>query len=333
MISLLDFYQQHDISPVKQEISDLPAHFARRAHLYRSLGLPPFALEGRTVLEVGPGTGENALYTASLKPARYVLLEPNRAGAEVLRRRWPDTHGGRERWEIRAETIEEYQGGLFDVVLCEGLLGLCGSDPLVLLEAAAKHVKVGGVLVVTCIDPISDHAEVVRRAMAQRMIDRSAPLADQVATLRPIFAPHLATLKGMTRSVDDWILDNLLNPASIGPTLSIPDALTALDGRFEVLGCSPRFLIDWRWYKESAPGNAWAIQSYWEQAHNLLDYRRIESPRDPCSNRVMMERCRTVRVELAAFERGECGSRPRIGPLQDIGWFGRGQQYLSLVRV
>lgn len=334
MTSLLDFYQQHQISPVRQDIQDLPAHFGRRAHLYRSLGLPPFAIRGKSVLEVGPGSGENALYTASLNPARYVFVEPNPTAAAELRERWPMTHSGDERWEIVDVSVEAYAGGTFDLVLCEGLLGLCGSDPKVLLEYVVKHVAVGGVLVITCIDPISDHAEVLRRCIAQRIIDRyrSAPLAEQVAQLCAVFAPHLATLKGMTRSVEDWILDNLLNPASIGPTFSIPDACEALDGRFEVLGCSPRFLLDWRWYKDSAPGNAWAVQSYWRQAHNLLDCRRTFPQRSERSNRELSAKCLEVRQALRVFEAG--GPPPREAlTFTDISWFGRGQQYLSFVRV
>ncbi len=326
MTSLLNFYQQHGISPVKQDISDLPAHFARRAHLYRSLGLPPMAVRSRSVLEVGPGSGENAEYTLSLCPWWYIALEPNAAGAAHMKARFQG------RIDVQQKRIEDFEPLYkFDLVLCEGLLGLCGTDPKALLEHVVKHVAPGGVLVITCIDAISDHAEVLRRAMAQQMIDRSAPLADQVAVLRPVFAPHLATLKGMTRSVDDWIIDNLLNPASIGPTFSIPEACEALDGRFDVLGCSPRFLIDWRWYKDAEHGNKWAINSYWTQAHNLMDYRRIDEPRWEEENRALTERCLRTRAMLRAYEAGEDILLPKE-ELDSIGWFGRGQQYLSFVR-
>jgi SAM-dependent methyltransferase len=330
--SLLAFYQQHAISPVRQHVTDLDAHFARRAGLYRALGLPPFSIHGRTVLEIGPGSGDNALYTASLKPARYVLLEPNPTGAADLRKKWPYTRSGSERYEIVEQRIEDYDPAQqFDVVLCEGLLGLCGTDPRRLLDTVACHVKPGGVLVITCIDPISDHAEILRRAMAQRLIDRSAPLADQVATLRPVFVPHLATLNGMTRSVDDWIVDNLLNPASIGPTFSIPDACEALEGRFDVLGCSPRFLLDWRWYKDAPRGNLWAIDSYWAQCHNLQDYRTVSPPHFPVVNRRLMSICLAFRQQLQDAEAGD-GEFPYVEPI-DPGWFGRGQQYLSFVRT
>jgi len=323
--SLLDFYQQHNISPVRQDVTDLPAHFARRAKLYRDLGLAPMAIRRKSVLEVGPGSGENALYTNSLKPELYVLLEPNQVAAEEL--------GNSLNGTVFQVRVEDYHAQWrFDLVLCEGLLGLCGSDPKTLLESVAKWVTPGGVLVITCIDAISDHAEILRRAMAQRLIDRSAPLADQVAALRPVFAPHLATLTGMTRSVDDWIIDNLLNPASIGPTFSIPEACQQLDGRFELLGCSPRGLLpDWRWYKDAKPGNEWAIRAYWQNAHNLLDYRYFEPPKTEGYNRALLKRCQDFRDALRAFEAGD--GPPLKGNISDKAWFGRGQQYLSFVRV
>jgi SAM-dependent methyltransferase len=334
MTTMLDFYREHGISPVTQDIQDLSAHFARRAHLYRSLGLWPKSIEGKSVLEVGPGTGENALYTASLKPSRYVLMEPNDEGRKACEIRFKN----HPHIEIGGDTLETYDAGdtVFDVVICEGLLGLCGRDPRRLLQRLMDRVGHGGALVITCIDAISDHAEVLRRALAQRYIKKGASLHDNVEILKPIFTPHLATLKGMTRSVEDWILDNILNPASIGPTFSIPDALTHVEGRFEVLGCSPRFLMDWRWYKEARSGNAWAIESYWKQAHNLRDYRSIRPDRNISENKALMEQCQNIRWKVQAFEGRAVNQYPRdaVEMLKaDPSWFGRGQQYLSLVRV
>lgn len=327
MTTMLDFYRQHQISPVKQDVSDLPAHFARRAFLYRSLGLPPFAFEDKAVLEVGAGSGENALYTDSLGLQSYTVLEPNQTGFTALRARLPRSV------EVLNIPIEAYHNTHFDVVICEGLLGLCGGDPVDLLRKLTPKVMVGGVLVITCIDPISDHAEVLRRALAHKYITPSMSLQEKVDALKPVFAPHLATLKGMTRSVEDWILDNLLNPASIGPTFSIPEALSALDGQFELLGCSPRFLMDWRWYKDAAPGLQWAIDAYWTQAHNLYDYRTVEPARTREDNELLMLACVAVRKKVALLERGKDVHVETLGLERDRAWFGRGQQYLSLVRT
>jgi len=372
MTTMLDFYRQHQISPVKQDIGDLQAHFQRRAGLYRSLGVK---IRRNHVLEVGPGSGQNALYTSSLKPSRYVLVEPNETAREELE----ITLRGRK-VEISGETLEELDLGLyqgeentshsFDVVLCEGLLGLCGAEPRQLLDRLGRLVsRDEGVLVITCIDPISDCAEVIRRALAKRCVDRSASLGEQVEALKPAFASHLATLKGMTRSVEDWIIDNLLNPASIGPTFSIEEACRALHGQFEVQGSSPRFLTDWRWYKDTVPGTLWAQQAYWAQAHNLLDYRVDTPARPDWDNRHLMRVCVRIREAIREYEQQPAGAstEPVMQALMDLtglprvtmsavrqaiqllntppsaeaiseakdlaSWFGRGQQYLSMVRV
>jgi len=335
MTTMLDFYREHAVAPVKQDITDMEAHFQRRAFLYRQLGLWPMAIAGKSVLEVGPGTGENAHYSLSLNPACYVMVEPNEKAREALEVKF----GTYDEVSIVGETLEAYQAGTtqqFDVVLCEGLLGLAGRDARGLFDALGEKVKVGGVLVITCIDPISQCADVLRRALAQQYIKKGASLQENVEILTPIFAPHLATLKSMTRSVEDWIVDNILNPASIGPTFSIPDALAHVEGRFEVLGCSPRFLMDWRWYKDWQPGNSWAIESYWRNCHNLYDYRKVEPEKTVEENEELLHSCLTIRNLLRGIEQKR-DSGVAVGEFSletlDPAWFGRGQQYLSLVRV
>jgi hypothetical protein len=101
-------------------------------------------------------------------------------------------------------------------------------------------------------------------------------------------------------------VDNLLNPASIGPLLSIADAVAALDGEFVVFGGSPRFLTDWRWYKaigsESDRFNDLALADYWANVHNLLDYRELRPPRDPIENRRLYDACAALRGAVHEFE-------------------------------
>ncbi len=306
--SLLEFYQRHGISPVRQDIQDLQAHFARRAALYRHLGILPGFLRGRTVLEFGPGSGFNSLYTASLEPARYVLVEANPRGVDDIREVFSDYPALAERIEVVCERADDYTSSApFDFVFCEGMLALAGvPDPGQLLRTVAEHSAPGGVLVITCIDAVSDFPEILRRFVAQLLIDPANDLADHVQKLLPVFAPHLDTLAGMSRRQDDWIIDNLLNPASIGPLLSIPDAISTLDGEFDVFGASPRFLTDWRWYKAiGADGrfNELAIDQYWANLHNLLDYRQLSSPRDPSDNQRLCDACVTVRRAVQQYER------------------------------
>jgi len=81
----IDFYRRHGISPVSQNISNLKKHLERRKALYRHLGIPPTLVKDRTVIEFGPGNGHNAIYTTSLNPSRYVLVDGNPTGLKKPR--------------------------------------------------------------------------------------------------------------------------------------------------------------------------------------------------------------------------------------------------------
>jgi SAM-dependent methyltransferase len=305
--SLVEFYRSHGISPVRQDISNLEAHFSRRAGLYRHLGLLPAFLRGRTVLEVGPGSGFNSLFTATLQPSRYVLLEGNPAGVADIERLFSTFPALRARIEIAPALVEDYDTDeRFDFVLCEGVLSLAGAEPTALLRKVARFVAPGGVLVITCADEMSHFAEMLRRLCAQLLINPGDPLSTQASTLTPVFAPHLSSLPGMSRRHDDWVIDNLLNPASIGPYLSIPKAIAAIADTFEFYSVSPHFYTDWRWYKSLTPGatdyNERGAEQYWANAHNLLDYRRLFAARAPDDNQRLYEQCRATRDVIRQYE-------------------------------
>lgn len=57
----IEYYGEHGISPVKQDLSNIKAHYAKREKLYRQLGVPSIAFEGKKILEIGPGSGYNTL--------------------------------------------------------------------------------------------------------------------------------------------------------------------------------------------------------------------------------------------------------------------------------
>jgi len=178
------------------------------------------------------------------------------------------------------------------------------------------------VLVITCIDAMSYFAETLRRLLANLLIDPGEPLEVRTPLCVRAFGPHLATLSGMTRSPEDWVVDNLINPASIGRFLSIPDAITALGETYDVFGTSPRFLTDWRWYKDIGMDgrfNALAIDEYWANAHRLLDYRYRGSPGDPARNRLLYDACLAVQGEIRTLER----ARDRAGIDRIQSWLRR----------
>lgn len=308
-LSLLDFYRKNEISPVRQEIPDLGQHFERRSSLYRQLGILPAFIRGRTVLEVGPGSGYNSLYTASLKPEQFVLLEPNPQGVNDIHKLFDQYQLLNGNITVISKTIEEYQvDKTYDFVFCEGLLGAAGvSDPKILFTALAKFVSPGGVLVITCMDDIAYLSELLRRLFAHMILCDEATLDEKVTILLPVFSPHLAQLSGMTRRYDDWIIDTLINPASCGQLFTIPDALTTLPDQFEFYASSPHFVSDWRWYKniygEKRDFTQRVIQQYWANLHNFLDYQYTFPARDISSNIKLYQLCKSIRQAIQQYEK------------------------------
>ncbi len=308
--SLINFYQKHSISPVRQDIRDLKVHFDRRESLYRQLGILPAFFSNKNVLEIGPGSGFNSLFIAALKPANFVLVEGNPKGVEdieTLFSGYPDLNRG---IQIAPVLLEDYEGSdLFDFVLCEGVLGLAGvPEPKNFLRQVASFVAPGGVLVITCVDDISFFAETLRRLFAHLLIEPGDTLETQLKKLVPVFSPHLSLLNGMSRLHEDWIIDNCINPASIGPVLSIPKAISSIADNFDIYASSPHFITDWRWYKsiicDNKHFNQRTINQYWQNVHNFFDYRYMYPPRSEDMNRQLYEMCRTVRDTIREFEHG-----------------------------
>ena len=81
--AFVDYYNKHNVIPVRQNLDDFGYFLFRRDYLYRTLGIPLRQLSGRRVIEFGPGGGYNAVATSHYWPDRYVwstTRKPLRAG-------------------------------------------------------------------------------------------------------------------------------------------------------------------------------------------------------------------------------------------------------------
>jgi SAM-dependent methyltransferase len=307
--SMLSFYRDHSVAPVRQEITDLDAHFARRRVLYQQLGIPASAFTGRRVLEIGPGTGQNALFVAAQRPSQLVLVEPNPTGGKEIDASFEPFPAWREILSLHKLPIEQFRDTQqFDFVLCEGLVGASGHpDPLALILAIATHERPGGLMVITCVDYVAYLSEMLRRLLGHEISGHLEDVNQRAALMLPIFSPHLQSLYGMSRRFDDWIIDNLINPASVGRLVSFDDCLSYLGDRFDVLSTSPRFISDWTWYKKGAMDNDFfnrtALECYWRNLHNFMDYRYVYLPRLEAENRTLLARCEDIHNQINEYER------------------------------
>ncbi len=298
----LDFYEKYGISPVTNEVN-LSTHFEQRKALYYRLGILNGSIRERNVLEFGPGNGVNALYTVSQEPKQYVLVEANPTGigncGNNLNRFYPGKN-----WQIIDSMIEEYSSEeKFDLVICEGLLPN-QVNPEKMAKHCASFVKEGGLFVFTCHDMISTVSETLRCLPGVLFIKDVNHFDEKVTKLVNFYAPHLAYLKGMTRTKEDWVIDNILNVEfwQDAPLFSIYKAIESLEEDFTVQATSPCFFQDWSWYKNvgnvKEHFNTVMKNSYWSNAHNFIDWRIVSSPRSENDNIVLSKLCRTIRSSV-----------------------------------
>lgn len=306
---MLSFYKKQNIAPVFQNIEDIDAHFHRRETLYRQMGLSSSNFSGKKILEIGPGTGQNALYLASQSPSSLTLCEPNPSGIKKIEETFMPFPDFKKLLKVERCTIEELDPSLkYDLVICEGLIGASGHpDPRKLIKSIASHVSPDGILVLTSMDYPAYLSEMLRRLFGYELTKKMSDFESKVNILVNVFGPHLKTLPGMTREPSDWAIDNLLNPASVGSLVAF-DELVAIvsELKYGVLGTSPRFIADWAWYKDAALKvdffNESALHSYWLNAHGFMDYSHIYQSRTIVENKTLSNICCEIQNDIRLYE-------------------------------
>jgi 2-polyprenyl-3-methyl-5-hydroxy-6-metoxy-1,4-benzoquinol methylase len=315
----LDYYRAHDIIPVRQDISKLDLHIARRRALYEQLGLPAIAFRGAQVIEFGPGTGDNAIAVAAWHPARQVLVDGNPASLRAIRDKiaaglLPETSELRE-----ADITALDDPARYDIVLCEGVIP-GQADAAGFLRKVAGFAAACGVAVITTMPALGCLAEICRR-LVKPVFARRTPDFERLKTdLAAFFKPDLASLTGMSRLPEDWVLDNILHPWPANAFFSLPEAVDALAPSFEVLGTgSPQFMRDFRWYKSipfsDLTRSDLAKSAYWAHPEIPLDYRvdRPASPGDPALGQSLERDCtRLFLLQREIWEQDEIDRIPEF---------------------
>jgi SAM-dependent methyltransferase len=276
----LDFYRENNVIPVNQNLDDLSAHFERRDSLFRHCNIYPFLIKDKDVLEFGPGTGHNSIHIKANGPAFYQMVDGFEVSIQKTRENIEKYHPENDNCEFTHSTINGFQTERsFDFVLCEGLLGT-QLDPESLVKKISSFVGPSGVMLISVNDDVSVLSESLRRILAILLSSgKKLDFQQKVTLFSSYFANDIASLRGMTRSIEDWVIDNIIQP-NLGKMLSIEDAILTVQDSFIPMGVSPRFWVDWRWYKqihgEANQPQKELIQCYHLNLHNLLDYRISE---------------------------------------------------------
>lgn len=270
----LQFYLTNKISPVRQDISDIQRHLERRQSLYRRLGLPRQFITGKSVLEVGPGSGHNSLYVAACLPTKLNLVEPNPVGREGIAELYHQFDPPHTSPLIIAESLETLnQDQEYDIAIAEAWLGSTDHE-ISLIKKLSAMVRPGGILILTLQSPVGMLANVLRRLLTYELVSEEVNIASKTRILMTAFSTHLHSMPAMSRLHEDWIQDNLLNPAALTGVLT-PAVLLHTLPNFDVYETYPRIMTDWRWYKELTGAerslNPVLIQCWQDQTHNFLN--------------------------------------------------------------
>ncbi len=317
----LEYYLQHGLNPVHYEMTDPQRHLERRASLYRTLGIPPLAIRSANVLEVAPGSGQNSLYLASCAPRSLTLVEPNPTALQDIRATY-ERYGGEVEPHIVCSTLQDFQPQeWYDFVVCENWLG-SSAEERALLRKLGTFLAPGGLLAITTVSPVGVLWNVLRKALTCRVRTPNCNFNELSEKLCRAFGPHLQTIPGMTRTVQDWVHDNVMNPAYLGIMLSIPMAIAELGSQFDVLGSSPKFSTDWRWFKQlcgsSREFNHHFLMNYAEQLHNFLDYREMLLPQSTSMNTKREEQAVRICEAVKILEANPTETQPVIRAVQQM---------------
>ena len=183
----LEYYMKEGISPVRYDLSDLKKHFQIRASLYRLLGIIPNFFYNKDVLEVAPGSGHNSIYTATLLPQAYDLVEPNPKGCKDILKAFELFSLEHTKPKLHKKSLEDFKTDkLYDIVITEGWPGGFLEYDKSMLVKLSSFVKPGGIMLISFFPPIGGMATYLRRLIGHRLILEKDQLEQKTSILNKL---------------------------------------------------------------------------------------------------------------------------------------------------
>lgn len=200
---------------------------------------------------MGRGGGYNTLAFFHWGSEHIDLVEANPKGIEDMQELFGKQQISQDRYQIFPCKIEDYETDTkYDFIIAESFIQYLYNQQEV-IEKLQSLVAENGVIVITCSDDVCIFIEIIKRLIAVTMTAGIAEFDQKVEYLAKFFAPQLAKLRGVSRTAEDWVKDQILNPTLInGTELTMLQAMDFFVDEFDVLGCSPRVFTDYSWYKD-----------------------------------------------------------------------------------
>lgn len=248
----LEYYGKHDISPVKQNIENIVDHYKKREKLYRQLGMPTLLFQDKKILEIGAGSGYNTL--AFMEWGGVVdIVEANPTGINDMQTLFNAQNISPSNYTIHNIVIEDFQTeNKYDIIICEGFIHAVDNFDFI-IDKMKKMLSAGGVIVITCMDEMSMFVEQIKRYVFQNMLylNNIQEFEEQVEFGVKMFSAGMEKLCMRSRSVADWVQDDMINPTFSNKNyLSFDKAIYLFGKDYKVLGSSQKIFTDFSWYKD-----------------------------------------------------------------------------------
>jgi len=228
MLSNSDFYIKHNFLPTQTQINlgdNKDYNFYKNQRLFlleNLLNIPRKFLDGCSYLEIGPDSGENALFAATLG-AYVTCIDPNPLAIKSVNRLF-DNFPGKNIAERLIESeicyFEEYQTDKnFNLIACEGMIHTVPDSHIFYKKLSDLIDQQGFVLISYCneLSIFADlfHSKVFKSLVINHLevkeIEKNS-IEEIINFGKSLFSNKWSKINHL-RSIDTWLMDVLLNPA------------------------------------------------------------------------------------------------------------------------
>ena len=252
--SFIDFYNENQLIPVKQDLRSKAEHFSKRDFLYSSVGLSRLALKNASILEFGPGTGQNAINWLNYNPSDITLVDGADAAIEEINNNFSkvEVPENVNFSVIKSEFTTFKSNQKFDIIWAEGCIPH-QSDTGNIIRSMLSHLDDSGIFTCSTISGLAHLSETIRRLAASIILNKLHPEIDDLDFLVDIFANDLKALSNSTRFVEDWVLDVIIQPLHKTSLCSILDVINISSDTHVPYHTYPKLSDYICWYKDFDP--------------------------------------------------------------------------------
>ena len=123
--------------------------------------------------------------------------------------------------------------------------------------------------------------EQMKRLVSSIIISNISDYNEKVKKCTEIFEGTMKNLKNMSRSIEDWVKDDILNPAFNNDIIfTIKDVIELINNDYYILGTSQNIFTDFSWYKDidnfKELSNNY-LKQYLMKRHNFIMYGQEET--------------------------------------------------------